>query len=76
MGAILVTELDRVEHVISTFSRKFNDAQMKYRVGKQELLAAHEACKFFHNIIYGSKILIITCDHTNITNAETKHINL
>ena len=75
MGAILVQENNGIEQVISTFSRKFNDAQLKYTVGEQELLAAHEACRFFHNIIYGCEILI-RCDHKNITNAETKHANL
>jgi hypothetical protein len=44
MGAMLTQELDGTEQVISTFSQKFNDAQLKYTVGKQELLAAHEAC--------------------------------
>ena len=71
MGAMLVQEVDGIEQVISIFSRKFNDAQLKYTVSKQELLAAHEACRFFHNIIYGCDILI-RCDHKNITNAKTK----
>ena len=75
MGAMLVQEVDGVEQVISTFLRKFNDMRFKYTVGEQELLAAHEACRFFHNIIYGCEILI-RCDHKNITNAETKHTNL
>jgi len=38
-------------------------------------LAAYEACRLFHDIIYGCDILI-HCDHKNITNAETKHTNL
>ena len=75
MGAMLVQEVNGVKQVISTFSRKFNDAQLKYTVGEQELLVAHEACRFFHNIIYGCEILI-GCDHKNITNAKTKHTNL
>eukprot|EP00804_Cyclotella_cryptica_P005306 CCRYP_015788-RA/>CCRYP_015788-RA protein AED:0.17 eAED:0.18 QI:0/0/0/1/1/1/2/0/513 len=53
----------------------FNDAQLKYTVGEQELLAAHEACRFFHDIIYGCEILIRR-DHKNLTNLETKHTNL
>lgn len=44
-------------------------------VGKQELLAAYKACRFFHNIIYRCKILIC-CDCKNITSAKTKHTNL
>jgi hypothetical protein len=75
MGAMLTQESHGTEHVISTFSRKFNDAQLKYTVGEQELLAAHEACRFFHDIIYGCEILI-RCDHKNLTNLETKHTNL
>ena len=75
MGAMLVQEVDGVEQVISTFLRKFNDTQLKYTIGEQELLAAHEACRFFHNIIYGCEILI-HCNRKNITNAETKHTNL
>ncbi|KAL7488465.1 hypothetical protein ACHAW6_014046 [Cyclotella cf. meneghiniana] len=58
MGAILTQEINGTEQVISTFSRKFNDAQLKYTVGEQELLAAHEACRFFHDIIFGCDILI------------------
>ena len=74
-GAIIVQEIGGIEQVISTFSRKFNDVQLKYTVGEQELLVTHEACRFFHNIIYGCEILI-RCDHKNITNAKTKYTNL
>ena len=70
MGAILVQEIDGIKQVISTFLQKLNDAQLKYSVGKQELIAAHEACQFFHDIVYGCDILI-HCDHKNITNTET-----
>jgi hypothetical protein len=63
------------EQVISTFSHKFNKAQLKYTVGEQELRATHEACRFFHDIIYGCNILI-RCDHKNITSVDTKHLNL
>ena len=75
MGAILAQEMDGNEHIISTFLCKFNDAQLKYTVSEQELLAAHEACQFFHNIIYGCKILIHR-DHKNITRVKTKYTNL
>jgi hypothetical protein len=70
MGAMLAQEFNGKEQIISTFSRKFNDAQLKYTVGEQELLAAHEACRFFHDIIYGCDILI-RCDHKNITSIDT-----
>ena len=75
MGAMLTQEFNGKEQVISTFSRKFNDVQLKYAIGEQELLAAHEACQFFHAIIQGCDILI-HCNHKNITNVETKHVNL
>jgi len=75
MGAMLTQEFNGKEQVISTFSQKFNDTQLKYTVGKQELLAAHEACRFFHDIIHGCDILI-RCDHKNTTNVKKKHVNL
>ncbi len=55
--------------------QKFNKAQLKYPVGEQELLAAHEACKHFHPRIYQYEI-IIQYDHMNITRAKTQHANL
>jgi hypothetical protein len=64
-----------VKQVVSNFSSNFNDAQLKYPVGEQELLAAHKSCRFFHNIIHGCDILI-WCDHKNLTRADTKHLNL
>ncbi len=75
MGAILTQVQGGVEQVVSTFSRKFNDAQLKYPVGEQELLAAYEACKHFHAIIYGCEVTL-RCDHMNITRAEMQHANL
>ncbi len=58
MGAMLVQDINSTEQVISTLFQKFNDAQLKHSVGEQELLAVHEACRFFHDIIYGCEILI------------------
>jgi hypothetical protein len=75
MGAMLTQEINGTEQVISTFFCKFNNAQLKYTVGKQELLAAHKACRFFHNIIFGCDILI-RCDHKNLTSIDTKNTNL
>ena len=57
MGIILTQEFDGTEQLISTFSCKFIEAQLKYTVGEQKLLATHEACRFFHDIIYGCDIL-------------------
>ena len=39
MGAMLTQVQDGVEQVVSTFSREFNEAQLKYPVGEQRLLA-------------------------------------
>ena len=75
MGAVLVQEINGPEQVFSTFCWKFNDAQLKYSVEEQELLATHKTCIFFHDNIYGCEILI-HCDHKNITDAKTKHTNL
>ncbi len=44
MGAMLSQEVDGNKHIISTFLQKFNNAQLKYMVGEQELLTAYEAC--------------------------------
>ena len=75
MVALLVQVVNRVEQTISTFSRKFNDAQLKYTVGHQELLAAHKVCRHFHPIIYGCNVLIKS-DHKNLTFDGTKILNL
>ena len=75
MGAMLAQEVDGEEKIISTFSHKFNDAQLKYTVGEQELLAGFEACRFFHHIIYGCEILIRS-DHKNLCFSETNSANL
>ena len=61
--------------VISTFSRKFNDAQLKYTVTDQELLAAAEACKHFKQIIKGCEITIHT-DHQNLVYDEARHASM
>ncbi len=71
MGALLIQD----GKVISTFSRKFNDAQLKYTVTGQELLVAAEACKHFGQIIRGCEIRIHT-DHQNLTHNDTMHANL
>ena len=60
MGAMLVQD----GKVISTFSQKFNDTQLKYMVMDQELLAATEACRHCKQIIKGCEVTIRT-DHQN-----------
>ncbi len=62
--------------IVSTFSCKFNVAQLKYTVTGQELLAAVKACKHFDQIsIWGCKIWIHTY-HKNLTHDSTVHVNL
>lgn len=71
IGAMLMQD----EQIVSTFSRKLNDAQLKYTVTGQELLACVEACKHFDQIIRGCKVRIHT-DHQNLTYKQTQHANL
>jgi hypothetical protein len=61
--------------IVSTFSRKLNEAQLKYTVTGQELLACVEVCKHFGQIIQGCEINIYT-DHQNLTHEQTQHTNL
>jgi hypothetical protein len=70
MGAVLVQE----RKTISTFSIKFNKAQLKYTVTEQELLAILELCKHFNNIIQGCNITVHT-DHKNLTYSPTQCAN-
>ncbi len=62
MGAVLVQN----GKVISTFSRKFNDAQLKYTVTDQEPLAVLEACTHFKKFIHSWDITVHT-NHKNLT---------
>jgi hypothetical protein len=55
MGAVIAQD----GKIVSTFSRKFNEAQLKYTVTRQELFAAVEACKHFDQIIRGCEIRIL-----------------
>ena len=71
MGALLCQE----GKTISTFSKKFNDAQLKYDVTSQELLAVVEGCRHFRNIIFGGDITIHS-DHKNLCHdSQTMHRN-
>jgi hypothetical protein len=70
MGAVLVQE----GKTVSTFSRKFNESQLKYTVTEQELLAILESCKHFKNIIHGCEVTVHT-DHKNLTYSPTQRAN-
>ncbi len=70
MGAVLVQE----DKTVSTFSRKFNNAQLKYTVTEQELLTILESCKHFKNIIHGCNVTVHT-DHKNLTYSPTQCAN-
>jgi hypothetical protein len=59
---------------VSTFSRKFNEAQLKYTVTEQELLAILESCKHFKSIIHGYNVTVHT-DHKNLTYSPTQCAN-
>lgn len=71
MGALLF----QVGNIDSTFSCKFNDAQLKYMVTRQELLATAKACKHFEQISCGCKIRIHT-HHQKLMHIHMMHANL
>ena len=68
MGAILEQE----ETTVVVFSKKLNEAQLKYPVTEQELLAATEAYNYFRPIIKGYN-LMIKLDHMNLIYEAAKH---
>jgi hypothetical protein len=70
MGAVLVQE----GKTVSTFSIKFNEAQLKYTVTEQELLMILESSKHFKNIIHGCDVTVHT-DHKNLTYSPTQRAN-
>lgn len=63
MGAVLKQH----RKLIGLFSRKFTSPQTRYTVTEKEFLAVITALEYFKNIIFGSKITIIT-DHANLIN--------
>ena len=75
MGVILNQVVNKEEVTVGNFSKKFTEAQLKYPVGQQELLAAHEGCRYFENLIEGCDIKIKT-DHLNNTFDCSKAPNL
>ena len=46
--------------MISIFLQKINNVQLKYPVGEQEFLAAHELARYFELIACGYKLFIQT----------------
>ena len=46
------------EKVVSHFSKKFNNDQMKYLTAKQELLAITETLKYSSNFVYDEQIML------------------
>ena len=60
------------EQVISCFSKKFKEAQIKYLTTEQELLTIAETLKYHHNIIYGGEIIVKT-DHKNLAHDTAQH---
>ena len=75
MGTILNQEVDQKEITVGTFSKKFTEAQLKYPVGQQELLVAHEDCRYFEPLIKGCDVTIMT-NHLNNTFDFSKAPNL
>ncbi len=71
IGAVL----EQDGKIVSTFLQKLNNAQLKYMVMGQELLAVVKACKHFAQIIRGGDIRIHT-HHQNLTCNDTCHVVL
>ena len=53
------------DRLIALFSKSLTNSQKNYTTTEKELLAAVEAIKHFHTIIFGSKVTIRT-DHANL----------
>ena len=69
----LVTQNNK-KYMISSFSKKPNEAQKNCPVTKKELLAIMETLKHNHNILHGCKIIVYT-NHKNLTYDEMRHVN-
>jgi len=63
--AVLSQKQDRVEKVISYFSRVLNRAERYYCVTRRELLSIVESIKAFHHYLYDRKFLVRT-DHASL----------
>jgi hypothetical protein len=74
MGAVLGQYTDaqrRDTEPLAFFSRKFNNAQLKYSTYDRELTAMHEAIKQFRQTIEGRELIIFT-DHKPLCYAFSK----
>ena len=60
------------ENGFSCFSKKFNEAQLKYPATAQEFVLLAETLKFHHNNICRGEI-IMKADHKNLTLDMTNH---
>jgi len=65
IGVVLSQKQDRVEKVISYFSRVLNRAGRNYCVTRRELLSIVKSIKGFHHYLYGRKFLVRT-DHASL----------
>ena len=65
LGAVITQEHDGVGRPLAFFSRKLSDAQTRYSVTEQELLAIIEALKEFKGMLWGQRITVYT-DHKNL----------
>jgi len=65
IGAVLSQKQDRVEKVISYFSRVLNRAERNYCITRCELLSIVESIKTFHHNLYGRKFLVRT-EHASL----------
>ena len=56
LGAIITQD----NRPIAFFSRKLTEAQEKYSVTEQELLAIVDTLKEFHGMLWGQKLIVYT----------------
>ena len=59
-------------NIVFCFSKKLNEAQMKYPTTMQEHLTTVETFKYNHNIIHGGEVTMKT-DHKNLTHDMAHH---
>ena len=71
IGAVLHQRVNGSSRIIRLYSRKLKDAELRYSVFDLELLAAHDAVKFFKPLIDGANVTLFT-DHKALSMAFTK----
>ena len=71
IGAVLHQLVKGEPYVIQYYSRKLKDAELRYSTFDRELLAIHDAIKFFKPFIDGQQLTIFT-DHKPIAAAFIK----